>query len=152
MPEFLQSFSFVYLWLILLVIFVIAEAATANLVTIWFALGAFVALIVSLFNVSPWICFTVFILVSALTLLITRPIVRKRILPAVVPTNSDSVIGEVGIVDETIDNINGSGYVLISGISWKARSSNDTVIEKGNRVIVDRIEGVKVYCHSEENN
>ncbi len=139
-----------WLWLAAIVIFGIAEAATAALVSVWFIAGSVVALIAAGLNVSfPW-QLVLFVAVSALTLLLTRPLVKKLTADRkVTPTNANRIIGQSVKVTETIDNINGTGSIYYDGLTWTARSKNGHTIGKGSLVTVESIEGVKVIVSQE---
>ena len=137
-----------YIWVALLAAFVIAEAATAQLVTIWFAIGAFCAFVCSFFTKSLVIQIVVFISVSAAALVLTRPVVRKLTEIKKEPTNADMYIGAEGIVFEEINNMDAKGLVKVKGSMWTARSADDsTVIPEGEHVTVERIEGVKLIVN-----
>ena len=150
LPEIFGNFDVTYVWLALLIVFVVIEAVTASLVTIWFAAGALAALIVSLFGLPEWACLIVFLTVSVASLVLTRPLVRKKLKPSIVATNADTVVGQTAVVEEKIDNTAETGSVLISGNRWMARSADGEVFDQGQQVVVDRIEGVKVICHSSD--
>lgn len=139
------------IWIISLLLFLVIEAATMGLVTIWFALGALGSIIVNLFGAPIWLQCTVFVAVSFLTLLATRPFVKKMTRGKVEPTNADRYIGETGVVEEAIDNIQDKGLVKVKGSVWTARSAENLPIEKGSLVTVKGIEGVKLIV-SEKNN
>ena len=132
-------------WLALLLIFAVGEAVTVGLTSIWFAAGALVALIAALLGGALWIQITLFLAVSVLCLAAARPLAKKHLNDKVVPTNADRVIGEEAQVTEDIDNIRGKGAVTIRGITWSARSQDDSAIPAGTMVRVLRIEGVKVF-------
>ena len=131
-------------WLALMVLLLIVEALTAPLVCIWFALGALAALISALFGAAIWLQVVWFLLVSLLTLWLTRPIAVKYLNSRRVATNADRVIGAEAVVTEDIDNIAGSGAVHVDGHEWTARSGSGANIAKGAVVRVERIEGVKL--------
>ena len=131
-------------WLALIVLFSVIEGVTPQLVSIWFAGGALVALIVSLFGVQLWIQIVVFVAVSALLLILTRPLVKKRINAKTVRTNADAAIGETAVVTQRIDNTEGEGLVKLGGQIWSARSDGGENIPAGATVTVLRIEGVKL--------
>lgn len=133
------------LWLVLLVIFLIAEAATVTMVSLWFAAGALAALLVGLVHGPLWLQILAFVAVSAVMLLLLRPLVRRYVNPKITPTNADSVIGTTGLVTAPIDNVAGTGQVKLGGMFWTARSSSGTPISADTLVKVDRIEGVKVF-------
>ena len=132
-------------WLVLLVVFLIAEASTVTLVSLWFAAGSLIALIAGLLGAALWLQVLLFLAVSVLSLTALRPLVRKFIHPRLTATNVDSVIGSIGIVTAAIDNIEAHGQVKLNGMEWTARSSSGEPIEEHTRVRVDKIEGVKVF-------
>ncbi len=132
-------------WLALLVLFAIVEAATVGLVSIWFAAGALVALLSTFFTANIWFQIALFLIVSGVSMAVIRPLARKHVLPTVVPTNADRVIGRQAVVTEGIDNLNGKGAVTIFGVAWTARSEDGSVIPQGATVTVKRIEGVKLF-------
>ena len=132
-------------WLVLLVIFVVAEALTTTLVSIWFAAGALVALIIAVLNLPIGLQAGAFIVISLVLLILTRPIARKILDPKITKTNFDRIIGEIGLVEEEINNLEGRGSVSVKGSVWTARSTDDKEIPIGSKVKITRIEGVKVF-------
>ena len=132
-------------WLTLMVAFLIAEAATVTVISLWFAAGTLAAMVTALLGGAVWLQALVFLLVSAAALTALRPLVRKYLTPKISATNIDAVIGSVGIVTTAIDNIAASGRIKLNGMEWTARSSSGEAIPVGAQVCVDRIEGVKVF-------
>ena len=133
------------LWLVLLVVFLIVEASTVTIVSLWFAAGALTALIASLLGAALWLQVLLFLAVSAGLLIALRPLVRKFIHPKLTATNVDSVIGSVGLVTASVENVSAAGQVKLNGMEWTARSTTGEPIPTGTLVKVDRIEGVKVF-------
>jgi len=133
------------LWIAAMVIFVMIEALTVELITIWFALGSLGALIANLAGAGTQLQFAVFIVVSVVVLLTVRPIVKRVLHKDIQPTNADRCIGQTALVTEEIDNIKATGLVKVGGIEWTARASGGEVIPLGENVLVERIEGVKVF-------
>ncbi len=133
------------IWTGLLVVFVVGEAITVGLTSIWFAAGALIALIAAMLGAGLWVQLTLFILGSALSLVAFRPLAKKYINGKVEPTNVDRLIGTEVLVTEAIDNLHSVGAVRIGGIIWTARSEDDIPIPEDTLVRVVRIEGVKVY-------
>ena len=132
-------------WLVIMVALLLLEAAVPGLVSIWFALGAFAALLSAMLNAPLWLQIVWFVVVSVLALWFTRPFVKKFVNGRVQATNADVVIGKDAVVIEDIDNIHGTGAVSVDGKVWTARSENtDTTIGEGTVVEVLRIEGVKL--------
>ena len=133
-------------WAIVFVVMLVVELATAGLSTCWFAAGALVAFVVALFlEELVLVQFIVFFTVSILLLVFTRPLLKKLLAVKTSPTNYDRCIGKIAVVEEKIDNISASGMVKIDGVEWTARSEDGSVIEKGTRVRIVKIEGVKVF-------
>lgn len=134
------------IWLILLIGFLIVEGACPiHLVSIWFAAGSLVALLVSLMGAAVWLQITLFILVSGVLLALLWPMVRKYMKPHLTATNVDAVAGTVGIVVSPIDNVDAVGQVKLNGMEWSARSTTGEPIPQGAKVRVDRVQGVKVF-------
>lgn len=133
----------IYVWIAAFVVLVIIEAATVQLVTIWFAAGALAAFIASLLDAQLWQQLLVFIAVSLLALVLTRPLVKKMKAKKFQPTNSDRYLHAKAVVIEEINNTEGKGQVKAEGSIWSARSAGGEIIEKDATVTVEAIEGVK---------
>lgn len=131
-------------WTIALVFFVILEAATVGVVSIWFAGGAAGALVCAALGMPFGVQALVFLLLSVVLLLLMRPMVRRLVEPRRVPTNADRAIGQEALVTETIDRLHNRGAVKLGGIEWSARTEGDGIIERGSLVRVLRIEGAYV--------
>ena len=137
--------SMIYIWLGVTVLCIVMEAASVQLTSIWFALGAVVAFILAMCGVkSIAVQITVFAAVSLISLIATRPFVKKVLQKRVSATNADRNIGDTGITLTEINNIDGKGEVKVKGIVWTARSEDGSVIPEGQMVRIERIEGVKV--------
>ncbi len=134
----------VYIWITAFVLFIVAEAATVSLISIWFALGSAVALVAAALNAPLWFQFVLFIVTSGLVLLFLRPLAKRAISARKVPTNADRVIGMLCTVNEEIDNIAGTGAVSVDGKVWTARSADGSVIPSGTVVRALSIQGVKL--------
>lgn len=132
------------IWAAAIIVFGIAEAATAQLVSIWFVIGAVAGLISAFCGANLYVQFIVFIAVSVLALVITRPLVKKYIKPKKEHTNADRVLTQEGIVVEEINNTLGKGQVKVDGKLWTARSANGDVIPEGSIVKTEKISGVKL--------
>lgn len=132
-------------WLILLVILVAGEAITVGLTFIWFAVGAMGGLLTAVLGGPVWLQVVVFLLLSALTLVLVRPAAARLLTPGLSPTNADRVLSQIALVTEEIDNIAETGQVKLFGQVWTARSENGEVIPVQTRVRILRIEGVKVF-------
>ncbi len=133
------------LWLVILVVFLMMEANTVALVSVWFAAGALAAMIAALLGAQFWVQLVVFLVVSGLLLACLRPITKKYFKPRIVKTNVDAIIGSQGYVTEAIDNLSAKGRVKLGAMEWSARSANNEIISQGTLVKVEKIEGVKVF-------
>ena len=133
------------IWLVLMIAFLIAEAATVVTISLWFAGGALVALVASLLGAPLWLQVTLFFLVSAALLGSLRGMVKKHFTPKLARTNVDAIIGSCGYVTAEIDNIKATGTVKLGAMEWTARATAGAPIAVGTLVKVDKIEGVKVF-------
>lgn len=133
------------LWLIVIVVCIAVEILTLGLTTIWFAGGALVAFVAALLSAQVWLQIVLFVVISAVMLLFTRPWAVKFINKDAVKTNYESMAGRVGQVTEQIDNLRATGCVRVAGQDWTARAAAETeIIPVGSKVVVKRIEGVKL--------
>jgi membrane protein implicated in regulation of membrane protease activity len=131
-------------WLIVLAVLILIEIFTLGLTTIWFAGGALIAFIVSLFYDNLLLEVILFLVVSMALLYFTRPLVIKYFNPKRIKTNYEGVIGKDALVIIKIDNINATGQVLVDGQEWSAKALEGNTIEKGARVKIQGITGVKL--------
>ncbi len=132
-------------WLIAMIAFMVVEAGTAALVSVWFAAGALAALVVAMLGGILPIQIVVFLVVSIVLLCILRGFARKYVDPHIVHTNVNSVVGTTGVVSQAVNNLTAEGRVTIDGMDWSARSSTGEALPQGATVRIDRVEGVKVF-------
>ena len=135
------------IWAAAIIGFAVLETVTAQLVSIWFVVGSIAGLVSALCDAPIYLQFLIGIAVSILSLIITRPIVRKRRHTKIQPTNADRVINSDAVVVEEIDNIKSTGQVKIDGKIWTARSSDNENIPPNSIVVVEKIEGVKLIVN-----
>lgn len=134
-----------YLWLAAAVIFLLVEAGTMGLTSIWFCFGSLAAMILALLHFSVPVQIGGFLAAAGLLLVMIRPLTRKYFRIGKEKTNADRIIGMKGLVTETIDSKAPSGLVRVAGQIWTARSSDPAVIiPEGTEVTVRAISGVKV--------
>ena len=107
------------------------------------AFGAAAALILGLLGAAFWLQVAAFLVVSGALLALLRPMLRKY--AKTTKTNVDSIPGTQGLVTESIDNVAYQGQVKLGAMTWTARSSSGAPISAGTQVVVDRVEGVKVF-------
>ena len=135
----------VYVWLGLIVAFIAVEAATVNLMSIWFIGGSVAGLVCAILGAPTLLQFAVFILVSALLLALLRPLLKKYLRVKPSRTNADRLLGQEALVTDDIDTLRETGAIRINGALGPANRVDDTQISAGSRVLIDRIEGAKVY-------
>lgn len=138
------------IWCVILIALLLAELSTANLTTIWFAGGALFAWFASLLKAPLWLQILVFFIVSIVTLILTRPLVKKMMARKVVPTNADRAVGKEAWVTATVDNTRGEGIVNLEGSDWSAISESGEVLAEGTGVVVREIRGVKLVVSKAE--
>ena len=144
-----SSFLIPLAWFGVIVLTLIAESQTADLVAIWFAPGAFVALILSFFEVGLWVQLAVFIGVTVLGMILSftvlRPMMKKR--NKIEATNADALAGKLALVEEDVNNDVPTGVAKINGQLWTARMEDPTeTAVKGEWLVIVRVEGSKLIC------
>ena len=140
-----------YVWLVSAIILFFIEMMTAQLVSIWFFVGAIGALVASIFTDSIVIQVTVFIILSILVLIVLRPFFKKMISFKKEDTNLGRYIGKKAFVLSEINNDLGTGQVNVNGSIWGARSVDGSIIKEGESVTVESINGVKLNVNSIKN-
>ncbi len=131
-------------WLAAIVVFIVIEAMTAGLASIWFAAGSLVAMIAALLGARLWLQLVLFAVVSLAVIIILRPLAVKVLKVGKTKTNSDRLIGMSGTVIKSINNQNGEGLVRVGGQTWSAASENGETIEENTLVTVEKISGARV--------
>ncbi len=132
-------------WLLLAAIFIIIEIITLGLTTIWFAGGAFVAAVAGLLGANLVIQILLFVIVSVILLMFTRPLAVKHLDTKTEKTNAEALVGQTARVLYKINNLEETGLVKINGMEWTARTSDDAVmIQEGEIVRIVEIQGVKL--------
>lgn len=131
------------LWLFIVIAAGIFEAVTVDLVSIWFCVGALFAMLLAYFEVALWVQITAFVVVSAILIILTRPLAKKILRGNIVRTNSDRLIGKHGIVTSPISQ-DIRGEVKVAGEFWSAVARDNLDINEGEHVEILAIEGVKL--------
>lgn len=133
----------IVLWSVFIVITIIVELETADLITIWFTIGAIGALVAASVGVDPLPQVGIFLVVSILLLIATRPLTKKMMQKDIIRTNADRVIGMIGVVTKEVTQ-NDIGEVKVDNSLWRATTLSDTSFAVGEKVSVDAISGIKV--------
>lgn len=140
-----------YYWLILFALFLVIEILTLGLTTIWFSGGALAAMVVNLLGGNIWVQCGVFLAVSFLLLLFTRPFAARYINRRHEKTNADDLVGKSAYVTEAIDNVRSTGRAQVRGQEWMARTEKGgPAIDAGKTVEIKAIEGVKLIVKEKE--
>ena len=132
------------IWLALFALLLVIEAISVGLVSIWFAAGSLGGLVASLLGAPVWLQIIVFGVVSALALLLLRPIAKKYVNDKVTPTNIDSLKGKVFKALTDIGDDDNKGQVKVNDLEWTAVSEDGSLIEKGTKVVVKDIQGTRL--------
>lgn len=130
-------------WIVACLAFILIEALTQQLVALWFVTGSAFALILSLFDINFQDQMILFVIVSSAMLIFLRPFLKRFMSDRITATNTDSNIGELAIVIQDFDLSTYEGRILVNNMDWAARSLEKIVFQKGDRVVVEKIEGVK---------
>lgn len=147
--EFLGLSIFVWLWLAVVIITLVIEFMTAEIVSIWFFFGSIVSLILAICKVDPAIQIIVFVAVSLLFMICVRPFIKKYTKRNEIKTNVDSFVGRIALVTEDIVDGN-RGVVKLDGQEWSAISHDNIV--KGTKVVILSIEGNKLIVKENKSN
>ena len=140
----------VVLWLVVLILAICIEVGTMGLSSIWFAGGALIAVIAAVLSFPVWLQVVLFLVVSLLLLIFTRPIAVKYFNKDRVRTNVESMIGRQAIVVSEIDNLQGIGQVTVGGQEWSARSEDEKkCLAVGTVVEVVAVNGVKLIVRED---
>ena len=133
-------------WLALFILLLIIEIATMGLTTIWFA-----AFIAGLLGCGLAVQIGLFLVISVLLFVFTRPIAVKYFNQDRQKTNADRLTGQEALVTEAIDTLQAQGTVVVNGQEWSAKTNEtDGKIAKGSVVVIDEIQGVKLVVREKE--
>lgn len=133
-------------WIGLIILFAAVEIATVGLTSIWFAGGALAALLCYALGLGEIWQFAVFVIVSLVLLIFTRPWALKYFKPYLVKTNYEQALDENVCLTEAVDNLRGTGTAVYKGQEWTARAYNENeTFEAGMIVKVKEIRGVTMY-------
>lgn len=139
------------LWLSVVLLSLVIEGATSEMVAIWFLPGAFISMILAIFKVNITVQVVVFVALSVILLVLAKTVLKSKLVAKhpIIPTNSDALIGQTAIVTTRIDNMYEVGEVKIEGKYWPARMADEGgSCEVGEFVTVIEIRGIKLICKS----
>lgn len=146
-----EAMDMMIFWLILAIVCIVVEIGTVGLVSVWFAAAALIACFLDMANIHVIVQVIVFLIVSLILLLVTRPLAKRCLNMNRTKTNYEGVIGKVVRVTEKIDNYSETGTALVNGQEWTARSESDNIsFEQGELAQVINIIGVKLIVKKYE--
>jgi len=139
----------IIIWAVAFVALTIVEMETFQFVSIWFALAALVTLFCAIADVPVFGQIVIFVIISTMLLICTRPLSRKLNAKKRDATNADLDVGKTATVIDEINNTHAKGRVKLSGVDWMARSSDDSVIQEGEIVVIEKIDGAKLIVRKQ---
>ncbi len=137
------------IWFCAIAVFLLLEAATYQLVSVYLAVGAVGGLITYLLGFNFTVQISVFLILSVILICLLRPISLKMMKNKTTKTNADSVIGKRLVITHEVNNLAGSGEGKIGGTVWTVRSTDGSIIPEGSTAVVEKIEGVKLIVKEE---
>ncbi len=139
------------IWLIIFVVFLVAEMVTAGaMVSLWFCIGALAALGMNVLGYSVLWQIVTFVVISLVSLFLFKMFAGKRSAKPAQSFTASKAVGQKGIVTEAIDNTTSQGQVKVDGALWSARSEDGQPIEENTVVIVRRLDGIKAIVKRKE--
>jgi membrane protein implicated in regulation of membrane protease activity len=139
----IMELAMIILWILFIVITIIIELETSDLVTVWFTVGAVGALISAALDAKPLFQIGVFLVISMILLLSTRPLTKNMMRKGIVRTNADKVIGMVGVVTKNVMP-HDVGEVTVDNVQWRATNLDGFTFLVGEKVSIDAISGTKL--------
>ncbi|MBR6801876.1 MAG: NfeD family protein [Eubacteriaceae bacterium] len=135
----------VILWILAMISLIVIEISTVGLYCVWFAFGALAGLVLAMMNLPTYLQLITFAVVSALLFFFVRPKMEHKINVSTIKTNTDALIGEVGLAVTDIKDLEG-GQVKINGQMWSAKLSDccEKTIPQGSKIVVREVKGVKL--------
>ena len=122
-----------------IIAFIILEAVTYQLVSIWFAIGALGGMIAAFLGTNFYVQMAVFIVVSFICILCLRPLSMKFFKPRNVETNAQSLVGKEVLITSDVDNIRGLGEGKVDGKVWTVRSIDNSLYSKAKRLLSKKL-------------
>lgn len=129
------------IWGIIIILLVFLELMTVDVVAVWYALGAIIALFISFTSDNFANQFIVFVIAGSLFMMILRNISIDFLKAKSILTSADKIIGEKGIVTISISKKQ-YGEVKVNKKKWTAYA--DEPIVKNTKVRVLSVDGVRL--------
>ncbi len=147
--DIIMPFNLAWVWLGLAILFIVIELLTFNIITLWFAIGALVSVFISFLPIPFSYQILIFLLISVTLLVLTRPLVLKKLEEKKQKTNVDSLIGKKVLVVKAILPFE-KGEIKINGTIWSAKTEGNEKIDKDSECTILRIEGVTAIVEKSE--
>ena len=136
-----------WMWIAIIVLAVVVEIATDQLIAVWFVPGAMIGVVMDFLGAGIIWQTLVFLIITCIGIVAGKMFLSKKLKKSITKTNIDAIIGERCVVTERIDNFAGCGQAKVKGQIWSARGvGEDDVFEVGEALRVVAIEGVKLIC------
>lgn len=132
------------------VLLLLEMSAAGGFYFLFFGVGAIVVGILAWLDVisQAWVQLAFFSIVSVVASLLFRKPLMAKFGPKEGDGHVDSFVGEAAVVLDEIP-VNGIGKVELRGSTWNARSSAARALAKGERCMVERVEGLSVWVKAE---
>ena len=140
--------NYMWFWLISFVVLLICELMTSSLISIWFCGGAVAALLTEAIGFDFIVQLAVFVVISFVLLVLTRPFAKKILKKEPLKTNVSTLIGKTAVVTKRINNSNSEGEISVDGQIWSAKTVGSEIIEPSSNVVIEEIQGVKAVVKS----
>jgi membrane protein implicated in regulation of membrane protease activity len=136
-----------WLWALMGIFLLVVEISTpGGLFALFFGIGAFVIAPLAILGVSPTVQWVLFTIVSLALLLTLRGFLRRRLSkrrgPAV-----ENLVGEEAILLEDL-SVGGEARAELRGTPWNARSAAAVPLAKGQRCVVERLDGLTLWLRA----
>lgn len=135
-------------WLVVGLLLVAAEVISGDFVLLMLGAGALAASGSAALGGPIWLDILFFAAVSGALVTLARPVLKRRLHTAHVPTNVEALLGGKAVVVSTVDAH--QGKVRLRGELWSARSFDETqILEPGRAVTVMQISGATAVVWGE---
>lgn len=139
----------IFYWLILFVVLVVLEMCTMQLVSLWFAGGSLVAMLVLLLGGGTELQLSIFLIVSFVLVILVKPVADSKLKGHLTKTNVESLVGKNAKVTKQISGNETSGAAIVNGLEWTAIAADGcSVYEEGTYVTIRGIRGVKLVVEA----
>ena len=140
--------NYMWFWLVSFVVLLVCELMTSSLISVWFCGGAIAALLTEAAGFDFIAQLAVFVVVSFILLVLTRPFAKKVLKKEPLKTNVSTLIGKTAVVTKRINNSTSEGEISVNGQIWSAKTIDNKTIEPSENVIIEEIQGVKAVVKS----